>query len=358
MAAQQQAAGGGAWTSFAINSNRGLASAFLAAAVADSELGSNSTAPLSSTLSGLLSGIGQAEGPDKICISPLPLGVGESAIRAECARHGAVTSVVIQAETQTAYVCFAAPEMADMAQKRMGGKILFGGTIPTDVQLISEMPEKVRFSMVVTPQVRQEPINEKDLPEYLKPKKTATKHVADRGRRSKSGRKKKKDKKKKKKDRSRSMVRWLDRSRSNSHTGTGQYIRATGCSSTVKWWEKKGREESSSSSASESSSSHRRKRSRSRKDDNRRSFKEGPAQKSSTPVTSKRPRQVGVKGVWAQFVHGGASYYYNIATQQTTFDRPSDLDSSRPGRSTEAVVARAKAAVKLVGTTGATSMLL
>lgn len=32
----------------------------------------------------------------------------------------------------------------------------------------------------------------------------------------------------------RSAKRWLDRSRSNSHTATGQYIRATGCSSTVR----------------------------------------------------------------------------------------------------------------------------
>jgi len=113
------------------------------------------------------------------------------------------------------------------------------------------------------------------------------------------------------------MVRWLDRSRSNSHTATGQYIRATGCSSTVRWWEKK-KENSSSSS---SSSSRERKR------------------KAKTEDDARRPRQVAVKGNWAQFVQNGQSYFYNVLTGKTVWERPTDFEEGPSRRPAQAAAA-------------------
>merc|ERR1712190_661389 len=107
-----------------------------------------------------------------------------------------------------------------------------------------------------------------------------------------------------KRKKSKSMVRWLDRSRSKSHTAQGQYIRAVDYSSTVKWWEKK-----RSSSSSNSSSSSR-----------------GRGTKRDDPA-ARRPRQVAVKGNWAEFVQNGKSYYYNVLTGVTTWDQPGDFDA-------------------------------
>merc|ERR1712226_1391091 len=85
-------------------------------------------------------------------------------------------------------------------------------------------------------------------------------------------------------------------------TATGQYIRAVGYSSTVRWWEKK----KNSSSSSSSSSSGRKKK---------------------PDTAARRPRQVSVKGNWAEFVQNGKSYYYNVLTGVTTWDQPGDYDS-------------------------------
>merc|ERR1719277_996749 len=152
------------------------------------------------------------------------------------------------------------------------------------------------MSMLPAPAPLVEPSNPADLPEYLRPREVRKK------KRSRSRRKRRERRK-----RSRSRVRWLDRSRSNSHTATGQYIRATGCSSTVRWWEKK--RESSGSSSSSSGSRAR----RSKEDD----------------AASRRPRQVAVRGRWAQYVLKGESYYYNVEANTTSWERPREFDSRR-----------------------------
>merc|ERR1712136_672735 len=78
-----------------------------------------------------------------------------------------------------------------------------------------------------------------DLPEYLKPKRRGRNLSRRRSaRRSRSRRGKRS---------------WLSRSRSRSHTQTGQYIRAVGCTSSIRWWERK-QSRSSSSSRSRSRS--------------------------------------------------------------------------------------------------------
>merc|ERR1712232_906747 len=151
----------------------------------------------------------------------------------------------------------------------------------------------------------------------------------------------------KKKGRSRSVARWLDRSRSNSKGKSGQYVRATGWSSTVRWWEKK-RE---SSSASRKGRGRKRSRSRSRSRKRRSSSSSSRSSKSSRgkrkekdETRKKRPRQVTVSGHFAQFVLGSLSYYYNIATGQTTWDKPAEFDA--PTKATPVVTARpVKAAV-------------
>lgn len=236
---------------------------------------------------------------EKICISKMPLGTTESAVRLECARHGAVKSVILEVDGSAAYVTFANPTMAETAVKRMSGRvgILGSAADPVKVKLIGELPDHVRHAVIPGP-ADTEIQTLDELPDYLKPRveKRKTK------KRSKSRRKRNKKKK------SKSMVRWLDRSRSKSHTAQGQYIRAVGYSSTVKWWEKK---RSGSSTNSSNSSGSDRGAKRSKKEDN----------------VSRRPRQVAVKGNWAEFVQNGKSYYYNVLTGVTTWDQPGDFDS-------------------------------
>jgi len=287
------------------------------------------------TLSSLLTGRQSADVPgalatstpggpalEKICISRMPQGVTESAVRLECARHGAVTSVILEADGSAAYVSFAAPDMAATAVRRMTGRpgVLGSTAEPLQVRLISEIPDSVRLAAVPAP-LAQEPVNAADLPEYLRPREGKKKRGSRTRKKSRSrSRDRRRRSQRKKRRKSRSMVRWLDRSRSNSHTATGQYIRATGCSSTVRWWDKK----ESSSSTSRSSKSHKR--------------------PGDEDPSSRRPRQVAVRGNWAQFVQSGTSYYYNVITGQTTWERPSDFDVV-PSRRPEAGAPRATGAL-------------
>lgn len=283
--------------------------------------------PVGTTLSSMLTGregsglqaFASAQVQDKIYISKLPDGVTEGAVKLECARHGAVTSVILEADGSGAYVAFASADMAAIAARRMSGRPGLLGSTEVGVRLISEVPENVRLAAVaLVPTQFEEDVNIADLPEYLKPREERKKKRSRSRRRSRSRSAKRRSRStRRRKRKSRSAPRWLDRSRSNSHTATGQYIRATGCSSTVKWWEKK-RQASSSSSGSSGSLKRRR---------------------TDGDGESNRPRQVAVKGHWAQFVLSGKTYYYDVLTQRTTWEKPEDFGSGSSRRSSEAAAA-------------------
>lgn len=219
------------------------------------------------------------------------------------------------------------------------------------------------------PPLVEDPQDVQKLPEYLKPKEDRKEKEKKKRSPSRPRRSKERDKKNKKR-RSRSMVRWLDRSRSNSHTNTGQYIRATGCSSTVRSWQRQTKESSSSESSGrkkKNAGQGRRKKSRSASSDrsrkrsrSRRKFTEAKKDDeklaAAAAASSKRPRQVAVRGHWAQFVLSGKAYYFNIATRTCTWDRPSDLDApaDKPPKASKS----AAGSSKLVATTGTSSTLL
>lgn len=257
---------------------------------------------------------------DKICISKLPSGVTEAAVRLECARHGAITSVVLQGDGSAAYVTYANAEMALSAMRRILGRAgALGSSEPLDVRLVAEIPEHVRVAPAQNlPEESTDQLTPSELPEYLRPKEDRKKEKRSRSRkksRSKSRQKKRsksRKKRRRKKSRSKSRDRWLDRSRSNSHTATGQYIRATGCTSSVRPWQKKAKASSSSSRSSRSKS-------------------KGKAKKSITS-DDKRPRQLSVQGCWAQFQFQGNVYYYNIQSGQTQWDKPKDFEASSSRR--------------------------
>lgn len=305
--------------------SKGVAQVFTIAA--DDDAAASSGRPAAQTLSALLgsqqSSDGYALGApaiDKICISRLPRGITDAAIRLECARHGAVTSVILQGDGSAAYVTYATSDMAANAMRRILGRPgALGSSEPLEVHLIGEIPENVRLApAALAPEVVEDPPDFSMLPEYLRPKEDRKKEKRSKSReksRSRSRRKKRsksrsksRRKKRKEKTRNKSRDRWLDRSRSHSHTATGQYIRATGCTSSVRPWQKKRKSSSSSRSRS---------------------------QRRREPVAAdeKRPRQVAVKDSWAQFTFKGNSYYYNIQTGQTQWDRPKELDTpSSTGR--------------------------
>merc|ERR1719440_1625046 len=84
---------------------------------------------------------------DKICISRLPKGVTDAALRLECARHGAVTSVILQGDGSAAYVTYATSDMAANAMRRILGRPgALGSSEPLEVHLIGEVPENVRLA--------------------------------------------------------------------------------------------------------------------------------------------------------------------------------------------------------------------
>ncbi|CAE8614094.1 unnamed protein product [Polarella glacialis] len=308
---------------------RGVAQAFASGADDEAEAEEAPPRPVGFTLSSLLTGRAPAASDaaalllappvEKVCIK-LPPGTSESAVRLECARHGAVTSVILEADCSTAYVSFATSEMAVMAVRRMSNKPgVLGGSEGVQIKLISEIPENIRLASVAlaVPTLEEPPVDPAELPEYLRPREVRKRS------RSQSGRKRASRSTRRRKRKSRSVKRWLDRSRSHSHTATGQYIRATGCSSTVRWWEKK-REGSSDSDRSAG---------------NARAEKAKKAKKAEADLAARRPRQVGIKGYWAQFVQNGSSYYYHIRTGQTTWERPRDFeDAVTPKRPTNIVL--------------------
>jgi len=329
----------------AVQATKNVASVFSSAA--EVEAAEEGTKPGLETLSSLLTGRQQsaqdgvsrmaAGGQEKVCISKLPRGVTESAVRLECARHGAVTSVILEADGLTAYVTYAAAEMAAATVRRLSDRPgLFGGlaTEPVQVRLTNEIPESVRLATSLSGTAPSaELIDPANLPAYLQPKEERKKKRSRSRRRSSRSRKDRK----KRRQRSRSMVRWLDRSRSNSHTATGQYIRATGCSSTVRWWEKKNKAASSSSSSS----------SRGR----------GRRQQKDREEEAKKPRQVAVKGNWAQFVQNGMSYYYHVLTGRTAWDKPNDFVDEPSRRPWEVAAAHAEEAAARTGTRSTTCFL-
>jgi len=351
-AAQSVALGAVSLTSFGVTADvKGVAQAFNFSADDDA-----AGKPAAQTLSALLGSQGAmgalgADGSggyalgspaiDKICISRLPKGVTDATIRLECARHGAVTSVILQGDGSAAYVTYANAEMAANAMRRILARpSALGSTESLEVHLIGEIPENVRLaSDTLAPEVELEAIDPSELPEYLRPKEDTKKNKRSKSRqksrsrsrrkkRSKSKRSKSRSKSKKKRrgrKRSKSRDRWLDRSRSHSHTATGQYIRATGFTSSVRPWEKKKRSSSSS-------------RSRPRKE---------PA------VEDKRPRQVAVKGPWAHFTFKGNSYYYNIVSGHTQWEYPKDFEAPSSRRAfSEAPAAGAQNLQTLKSATG------
>jgi hypothetical protein len=232
---------------------------------------------------------------DKVRICRLPPNVTESSVRLECARYGAVVSVILEADAGVAYAAFAMAEMAGNAVRRMSGRELLGSTEPLDVQAVAEVPETVRLAPALPQEVFREP-DPADLPEYLKPRRRGrprSRRRSARRSRSRRGRRS-----------------WLSRSRSRSHTQTGQYIRAVGCTSSIRWWERKQSRSSSSS------------RSRSR------------SQRRHDEV--KRPRQVAVSGNWVQFRLGALIYYHNVLTMVSTWDRPLKFDPKQRSSSSAA----------------------
>merc|ERR1712194_673411 len=138
---------------------------------------------------------------DKICVSKLPSNITEAAIRLECARHGAVTSCILQPDKEAAYITFASADMAATASRRIAGRVgVFGGNTAVEVKQVGEVPDHIKMSAAwgELPLVEQGPvIDPRDLPEYLRP------------------REEKESKRKKSRNHSRSKKKKRKRSRSN-----------------------------------------------------------------------------------------------------------------------------------------------
>lgn len=170
---------GGTWTSF--ERSDGLLRAFGGADDdMDQPLAPPARPPAMQTMKELLTGVqdsfgsfastGFSFGPDNIFITPLPPGCTDAAVKMECARHGAVTSVVIQTDGTSAYVSFASADMATTAWKRMHGKTgILGAIEPLEVKLTSVLPDQIRLAMQLPAgQSGGEKRDENELPEYLR----------------------------------------------------------------------------------------------------------------------------------------------------------------------------------------------
>eukprot|EP00746_Dinoflagellata_sp_MGD_P010815 gnl/MRDRNA2_/MRDRNA2_122472_c0_seq1.p1 gnl/MRDRNA2_/MRDRNA2_122472_c0~~gnl/MRDRNA2_/MRDRNA2_122472_c0_seq1.p1 ORF type:complete len:550 (+),score=98.95 gnl/MRDRNA2_/MRDRNA2_122472_c0_seq1:120-1769(+) len=257
---------------------------------------------------------------DKLYLGGLPRGVGEADIRAECTKYGAIAGVIRDVNGTSAWITFHMPEMAHNALRHISGRRgIFGASEPLEVKVTDYVPTNIQLQ-----QELPSALDSRDV-QYSMQQQNKRKH--DRRSRSRRRRRRRSDssssakshtqsgqyipahlrkKQAPKREERRRDRRRRSRSRSKSHTNSGQYIRATGCSSSIRWW------------------------SRSR------------SPESSSDEDSKRPRQVAVKGNWAQFVQNGTSYYYNVITGQTTWERPNDFEVAPSRRLWESVPPGAK----------------
>ena len=48
--------------------------------------------------------------------------------------------------------------------------------------------------------------------------------------------------------------------------------------------------------------------------------------------------QVGIRGLWAQFVYSGFSYYFNIRTEQTVWETPEEFEEEKSKHQTNAII--------------------
>lgn len=250
---------------------------------------------------------------DKLYLGGLPRGVGEADIRAECTKYGAIAGVIRDVNGTSAWITFHMPEMAHNALRHISGRRgIFGASEPLEVKVTDYVPTNIQLQ-----QELPSALDSRDVQYSMQQQRKRERRSRSRRRRrrrsdssssakshTQSGQYIPAHLRKKKaapRERDRDRKRRRSRSRSKSHTNSGQYIRATGCSSSIRWW------------------------SRSR------------SPESSSDEDSKRPRQVAVKGNWAQFVQNGTSYYYNVITGQTTWERPNDFEVAPSRRLWESV---------------------
>lgn len=64
------------------------------------------------------------------------------------------------------------------------------------------------------------------------------------------------------------------------------------------------------------------------------------AKKSQKPpkTIGQSDTQVGIRGLWAQFVYSGFSYYFNIRTEQTVWETPEEFEEEKSKHQTNAII--------------------
>uniref|UniRef100_A0A7S4SN77 Uncharacterized protein n=1 Tax=Alexandrium monilatum TaxID=311494 RepID=A0A7S4SN77_9DINO len=232
----------------------------------------------------------------KLYIGHVPRGTPESAIRMECAKHGAVSSMFYCEDTGDsakggwACVTFATPEMADIAVRRMRQQVtLFGSLEPLEIRFASNADEAMPTSIL-----------RREEPRAVAPaaaEDAGSDDALDRDRR----RKRRSSRSRRRRSRSRARRRRGD-DRDSGHEGHA--LSSPGVIPNVV---SKRRGLGGFDSATTG----------------------GPKPSAASgDAVEERPRQVAARGSWAQFVTPtGSSYYHNITTGETTWEKPADFDT-------------------------------
>lgn len=271
----------------------------------------------------------------KLYIGNIPRSAKESEIRAECARHGTITSLFHNEDQGWAYVSFATPEMADRAAQRIKAQALsLWGALYE--------PLEVRFASTTASESLAPPLSRR-LEEVRPHEAGGGPSPASPGGGPASGA---------------ASAPAAASAGSSPSFGAGAVAAGSAAAAGI-------RERSKSRSRKRKRSrSHSRRRRRSRSRGRRRGKEDSPPKTLGAPgvvptVVSKRrglggfdssttggpgldggtadspgapgderPRQVAARGSWAQFVTaGGTSYYHNITTGETTWEKPAEFDA-------------------------------
>eukprot|EP00927_Polykrikos_kofoidii_P086607 TRINITY_DN9755_c0_g1_i1.p1 TRINITY_DN9755_c0_g1~~TRINITY_DN9755_c0_g1_i1.p1 ORF type:complete len:1097 (+),score=201.05 TRINITY_DN9755_c0_g1_i1:88-3378(+) len=291
----------------------------------------------------------------KIFIGGIPRGSNtEQSIKMECARHGAVTSMFYSEDPGeslrpqgSAFVTFATPEMASIAVRRMSQQTgLFDSIEPLRIRLATGAGSEATPSGVMSlisqeKQHQQAARREKEEAKQAVVDDRGGSNEGDRERRGGGAKRKRSRSRRHHRRRSRSRARRRDRGGHDSAQEAGSAMTSVDKAAKRRGLGGFGSSTGAAAIASDVAAAA----AGGGGGGGGRSSAASPLATTTVDISTvatattsvggdDRPRQVAARGSWAQFVTpSGSSYYHNITTGKTVWEKPAEFEMPASRRS-------------------------